>query len=106
MLKRLYYNIIIVFKVWLASINPKNFEYAINYEHERWILDDYKQRLQWHYFGMPQYIKDHFYYQAKWETLKRKYHDEWLENTLRTPPLPQSVKDELTWAQIEYKINH
>ena len=72
-MKKLYYNILIVFKVWLASINPNTFEYALDYRHEHWILDDYKQRLQWHYFGMPQHVKDHFYYKAIWNKKKEKY---------------------------------
>ena len=73
MFNKLYYNLIIIFKVWLASINPNTFEYALDYRHEHWILDDYKQRLQWHYFGMPQCVKDHFYYKALWRKKKDKY---------------------------------
>ena len=73
MFKKLYYNLIIAIKVWLASINPNTFEYALDYRHEHWILDDYKQRLQWHYFGMPQYIKDAFRYKAMWNKNKKEY---------------------------------
>jgi len=98
-MKKLYYNIIIAFKVWLASINPNTFEYALDYRHERWILDDYKQRLQWHYFGMPQCVKDDFYYKAMWERIKEKAYDEWLESIFRTPPLPQSVMEKIRKAQ-------
>ena len=70
---KLFYNVLIALKVWLASINPDTFKYALDYSHEHWILEDYKQRLQWHYFGMPQYMKDAFYYKALWRKKKDLY---------------------------------
>ena len=77
-MKKLYYNIIIAFKVWLASMDYEVNLYAFNYSHLYFILEDYKQRLQWHYFGMPQYVKDAFYYKAIWHKKK----DEYLEKIL------------------------
>ena len=72
-MKRIYYNILIVFKVWLASMDYEVNLCALNHSHLHFILDDYKQRLQWYYFGMPQYIKDFFYFEAMWNRKKNEY---------------------------------
>lgn len=98
-MKNLFYNIIIAFKVWLYSIDYDTYLYSVNWSHYYIKSDNYKQRLQWYYFGMPQHVKDHFYYKAMWERMKEKAHREWLESILGTPPLPQSVMEGIRKAQ-------
>ena len=94
-MKKLYYNILIAIKVWLYSMDYDTWLYSINWSHYYYKLDHYKQHLQWHYFGMPQEVKDEIYYRAKWARIKEKAHREWLDDIFRTPPLPQSIMEKI-----------
>jgi hypothetical protein len=100
-MRKLYYNILIAFKVWLYSMEYDTWLYSINWSHYYYKLNCYRERLQWHYFGMPQCVKDNFKYKAMWERIKEKAHNEWLKSIFKTPPLPQSVTEELRKAQQE-----
>lgn len=74
MFKRLYYKLCIEIIVWIAGIKIELGITDIGFYHWKyWCLDELRQRAEWHYFGIPQHVKDSFYFKAMWNKTKDTY---------------------------------